>query len=37
MMNHLGGWMDGGMWIWTAIGLLVVILLVVVINRTSKK
>lgn len=29
--------MDGGNWIWVVIGLLVVILLVVVINRTPKK
>jgi uncharacterized membrane protein len=29
MMNH-DGWMGGGMWIWTVIGILVVVLLVVV-------
>jgi hypothetical protein len=34
MMN---GWMGGGMWIWTAIGVLVVVLLVVAINKVSKK
>jgi hypothetical protein len=22
-MNHTGGWMGGGMWIWTVIGVLV--------------
>jgi uncharacterized membrane protein len=33
----MSGWMGGGMWIWTVIGVLVVILLVVVINRQSKK
>ena len=32
-MHHAGG----GMWIWTVIGVLVVILLVVVINKLSKK
>lgn len=45
MMNHtygwmgggMGGWMGGGMWIWTVIAVLVVVLLVVVINKTSKK
>jgi hypothetical protein len=36
-MNHSGGWMGGGMWIWTLIGLLVVVLLVVVINKQSRK
>ena len=42
MMNHTFGWMGGGMggggmWIWTVIGVLVVVLLVVAINRMSKK
>ena len=40
-MNHADGWMSGsmggGMWIWTVIGVLVVVLLVVVINKLSKK
>ena len=38
-MNHGGmnGWMGGGMWIWTVIGVLVVILLVIAINKLSKK
>jgi hypothetical protein len=36
MMNH-DGWMGGGMWIWTVIGILVVVLLVVVINKLSNK
>jgi hypothetical protein len=26
-MNHAYGWMGGGMWIWTVIGALVVVLL----------
>jgi len=41
MMNHadgwMGGWAGGGMWLWTVIGVLVVVLLVVVINKLSKK
>ena len=38
-MNHGGmnGWMGGGMWLWTVIGVLVVVLLVVLINKASKK
>lgn len=35
-MNH-DGWLGGGMWIWTVIGVLVVVLLVVLINKASKK
>lgn len=37
MMNHMAGWMGGGMWIWTVIGVLVVVLLVVAINKVSRK
>jgi uncharacterized membrane protein len=37
MMNYSEGWMGGGMWIWPVIGVLVVVLLVVVINKASKK
>ena len=37
MMNHAYGWMGGGMWIWMVIGVLVVVLLVVMINKQSKK
>ena len=37
MMNHGYGWMGGGMWIWTVIGVLVVVLLVVVINKAPNK
>lgn len=37
-MNHNDGWMSGGgMWIWTVIAVLVVVLLVVAISRISKK
>jgi uncharacterized membrane protein len=37
MMNQNDGWMGGGMWTWTVIGVVVVVLLVVVINNLSKK
>ncbi|MGB8959133.1 MAG: hypothetical protein WCC00_09025 [Candidatus Aminicenantales bacterium] len=41
MMNHANGWMNGwlggGMWLWTVIGILVVVLLVVVIRKLLKK
>jgi len=41
MMNHTNGWMGGAMgggtWIWAVIGVLVVVLLVVVISKLSKK
>ena len=41
MMNHTQGWMTGGMgagvWIWTVIGVLVVILLAALISKLSKK
>ena len=33
----MGGWAGGGMWLWTVIGVLVVVLLVVVIGKMSKK
>ena len=34
MMN---GWMGGGMWLYTVIGVLVVVLLVVAINKMAQK
>ncbi len=46
MMNHgyggMGGWMGGwrgggGMWLWTVIGVLVVILLAALIVKVSQK
>ncbi len=37
MMNHANGWMGGGMWLWTVIGVLVIVLLVVAINKQSRK
>jgi uncharacterized membrane protein len=36
-MNHAYGWMGGGMWIWTLIGALVVVPLVVAINKVSTR
>jgi len=36
-MHYGNGWMGGGMWLWTLIGVLVVILLVVLIGRVSRK
>jgi hypothetical protein len=36
-MGGMGGWAGGGMWIWTVIGVLVMVLLVVVISKLSKK
>ena len=40
-MNHadgwMNGWMGGGIWVWTVLGVVVVILLVVVISKLSKK
>ena len=37
MMNNGYGWMGGGMWLWTLIGVLVVVLLAVLINKVSRK
>lgn len=46
MMNNTGGWMGsggmngwmgGGTWLWAVIGVLVVVLLVVLIAKVSKK
>jgi hypothetical protein len=40
-MNHSNGWMSGwgggGMWVWTVIGVLVAVPLVVVISKLAKK
>ncbi len=33
----MGGWSGGGMWVWTVIGTLAVVLLVVLISKLSKK
>ena len=37
MMGNASGWMGGGMWLWTTIGVVVVVLLVVIIGKLSKK
>jgi hypothetical protein len=37
MMNHMNGWMGGGMWLWTIIGVLLVIFLVIAISKISRK
>lgn len=39
-MNHNNGWMGGTggeMWMWPVIGILIIVLLVVLIMRVSKK
>ena len=36
-MTGMGGWAGGGMWLWTVVGILVVVLLVVVISKRSRK
>jgi len=33
----MGGWSGGGMWLWPVIGVAIVVLLVVVIGKMSKK
>jgi hypothetical protein len=37
MMNQSGGWMGGGMWVWTVLGALLVVLLAVAIIKLAKK
>ena len=36
-VGGMGGWMGGGMWLWTVIGVLVIVLLAVMIGKMSKK
>jgi hypothetical protein len=36
-MHYTNGWMGGGMWVWTVIGVLVVVLLAVVIGQQSRR
>jgi len=33
----MGSWAGGGMWVWTVVGIVVVVLLAVVINKLTKK
>ena len=33
----MNGWSSGGMWLWTVIGVLIVVLLIVAFIRLSKK
>jgi uncharacterized membrane protein len=37
MNGWMGGWTGGGMWLWPVIGVIVIVLLVVIINKLSKK
>lgn len=37
MMNQTDGWMGGEMWIWTVIGVVIVVLLVILIGKMAKK
>lgn len=36
-MDGRTGWMGGGMWLWTVIAVLLVVLLVIAINKLSTK
>jgi hypothetical protein len=33
----MGGWSGGGMWLWAVIGVVIVVLLIIVISKLSKK
>ena len=35
--GHMNGWLGGGIWLWTVIGVLLIVLLIVAINRFSRK
>ncbi len=35
--GHMNGWLGGGMWLWTVIGVLIIVLLIVAINRFPRK
>ena len=37
MMGNTSGWMGGGMWLWTTIGIVVVVLLAVIVGKMSRK
>jgi hypothetical protein len=36
-MGGMNGWMGGGMWLWTVIGVLLVVVLAVAIGKLSKR
>ena len=36
-MGGINGWAGGGIWIWTVVGVLVVVLLVILISKLSSK
>lgn len=36
-MNHSYGWMAAGMWVWSVIGVLVVVLLFVLVSTSVRK
>lgn len=37
MMHHTNGWMNGGMWLWSGLAILVVVLLVILLMKQFKK
>lgn len=41
MPHHVGGWMTGwgggGLWVWAILGVVVVMLLAVIVNKITKK
>jgi hypothetical protein len=37
MMNHTGGWMGGGIVTWTVVGIVIIVLLVSVFSKWSRK
>lgn len=36
-MGYTNGWMGGGMWIWTILGIVGVVLLGVIVGKMSRK
>ena len=36
-MGGMNGWMGGGMWLWTVIGVLLVVLLAVAIGKLARR
>jgi hypothetical protein len=35
--GHMNGWLGGGMWLWTIIGVLLIVVLIVTINWFPRK